>query len=41
MRMWRFRLRLLRDLKVVKQTNDSMIARINEMEHDGKLKTVV
>ena len=41
LRMWRFRLRLLRDLKVVKQTNDSMIARINEMEHDGKLKTVV
>ena len=32
-RMWRFRLRLLRDLKVVKDTNDAMIRRIGEMEN--------
>ena len=30
-RMWRFRLRLLRDLKVVKDTNDALIRRIGEM----------
>ena len=32
-RMWRFRLRLLRDLKVVKDTNDALIRRIGEMEN--------
>lgn len=31
-RMWRFRLRLFRDLRVVKQTNDGLIDRINEMK---------
>ena len=36
LRMWRFRLRLLRDLKVVKQTNDSMLARIDEMKQSGR-----
>lgn len=30
-RMWRFRLRLLRDLKVIRQTNDVIVARIREM----------
>ena len=35
-RMWRFRLRLLRDLKVIKQTNDAVIARISEMEQRGR-----
>ena len=32
LRMWRFRLRLLRDLKVVKATNDAMLRRIDEMQ---------
>ena len=31
LRMWRFRLRLLRDLRSVKATNDSIISRIGEM----------
>ena len=31
-RMWRFRLRLLRDLRVVKRTNDEMVKRIAEIE---------
>ena len=31
-RMWRFRLRLLRDLKEIKQTNDKMVKRIAEIE---------
>ena len=31
-RMWRFRLRLLRDLRVVKHTNDEMVKRIAEIE---------
>lgn len=30
-RMWRFRLRLLRDLKVIRQTNDVVVARIKEI----------
>lgn len=32
LRMWRFRLRLLRDLKVVRDTNDTVIRRIGEMK---------
>jgi len=36
LRMWRFRLRLLRDLKVVKATNDAMLKRIEEMGKAGK-----
>lgn len=32
LRMWRFRLRLLHDLKVVKDTNDAVIRRITELE---------
>lgn len=32
LRMWRFRLRLLRDLKVVRDTNDAVIRRIGEMK---------
>ena len=35
-RMWRFRLRLYRDLKTVKQANDALIARISEMEQRGR-----
>lgn len=31
LRMWRFRLRLLRDLRVIKQTNGKIIERIGEM----------
>ena len=31
LRMWRFRLRLFRDLKVIKQTNTDIINRIKEM----------
>ena len=30
-RMWRYRLRLLQDLKNIKNTNDRIIARINKM----------
>lgn len=30
-RMWRFRLRLLRDLRTIKQTNENIVARISEM----------
>ncbi|NPD91974.1 LptF/LptG family permease [Xylanibacter muris] len=30
LRMWRFRLRLLRDLKVIRTTNDNILRRINE-----------
>lgn len=40
-RMWRFRLRLLRDLRVVKQTNDGLISRINDMNADGKRNVAV
>lgn len=40
-RMWRFRLRLFRDLRVVKQTNDGLIDRINEMDTDGKRNVAV
>lgn len=40
-RMWRFRLRLFRDLRVVKQTNDGLIDRINEMNTDGKRNVAV
>lgn len=32
LRMWRFRLRLLHDLKVVKDTNDAVIRRITELK---------
>ena len=35
-RMWRFRLRLYRDLKTVKQANDALIAWISEMEQRGR-----
>lgn len=35
LRMWRFRLRLMRDLKVVRQTNDAVIKRITEMNQRG------
>ena len=35
LRMWRFRLRLMRDLKVIKQTNDNVIARIDEINNNG------
>ena len=35
LRMWRFRLRLLRDLKAVKATNDAMLKRIEEMKNAG------
>ena len=40
-RMWRFRLRLFRDLRVVKQTNDGLIDRINEMNTGGKRNVAV
>ncbi len=40
-RMWRFRLRLFRDLRVVKQTNDGLIGRINEMNTGGKRNVAV
>lgn len=36
LRMWRFRLRLLRDLRVIKQANDAIIERIGEMRQLGK-----
>ena len=32
LRMWRFRLRLMRDLRAVKHTNDEVVERIGEME---------
>jgi lipopolysaccharide export system permease protein len=35
LRMWRFRLRLLKDLRQIKQSNDTIIARIEE-RHKGK-----
>lgn len=35
LRMWRFRLRLLHDLKVVKDTNDAVIRRITELKQDN------
>ena len=35
LRMWRFRLRLLHDLKVVKQTNDAIIRRVGEIKNGG------
>ncbi len=38
LRMWRFRLRLLRDLRVVKETNDTIIGRINEIRQKNKDK---
>lgn len=34
-RMWRFRLRLMKDLRQIKQSNDTIIARIEE-RHKGK-----
>ncbi len=40
-RMWRFRLRLFKDLRVVKQTNDGLIDRINEMNTGGKRNVAV
>lgn len=40
-RMWRFRLRLSRDLRVVKKTNDGLIDRINEMNTGGKRNVAV
>lgn len=40
-RMWRFRLSLFRDLRVVKQTNDGLIDRINEMNTGGKRNVAV
>ena len=30
-RMWRFRLRLYRDLRVIKRTNENIIKRIDEI----------
>ena len=36
LRMWRFRLRLLRDLRAIKQANDAIIERIGEMRQLGK-----
>ena len=38
LRMWRFRLRLMRDLKVIRQTNDAVIARIEELNSSGTSK---
>ena len=35
LRMWRFRLRLMKDLRQIKQSNDTIIARIEE-RHKGK-----
>lgn len=35
LRMWRFRLRLLHDLKVVKDTNDAVIRRITELKQSN------
>ena len=32
LRMWRFRLRLYKDLRTVRQTNDAIVARIGQME---------
>lgn len=40
-RMWRFRLRLFRDLRIVKQTNDGLIDRINEMNTGDKRNVAV
>ena len=37
LRMWRFRLRLLRDLKHIYATNEAVIGRIREMEKAGKI----
>ena len=37
LRMWRFRLRLLRDLKHIYATNEAVIGRICEMEKAGKI----
>ena len=36
LRMWRFRLRLLRDLRAIKQANHAIIERIGEMRQLGK-----
>ena len=36
LRMWRFRLRLLRDLRAINQANDAIIERIGEMRQLGK-----
>lgn len=36
LRMWRFRLRLLRDLRAIKQANDAIIERIGKMRQLGK-----
>lgn len=36
-RMWRFRLRLYRDLKVIKQTNDSIINRIEVLKKSSPI----
>ena len=38
LRMWRFRLRLMRDLKMIKQTNDAVISRIGELNSPGTPK---
>lgn len=35
LRMWRFRLRLLRDLRIIKQTNEIIVERINIMNQHG------
>ncbi len=32
-RMWRFRLRLLKDLRTIRQTNEHMVERINKITH--------
>jgi len=35
LRMWRFRLRLLRDLRIIRQTNEIIVERINIMNQHG------
>ena len=39
LRMWRFRLRLLRDLRVIKTTNEDICARIDEMTSNSEQRT--
>ena len=34
-RMWRFRMRLYRDLRVIRRTNEHIIARVNDMKQEG------
>ena len=39
LRMWKFRLRLYRDLHVIAETNRRMVARIDEIAPSGKAET--